>query len=205
MQLPVRVRVSNPNSVVFGLILTIMTRFPRRVWVQNRYEPVQTGLNRFHVVFFFFSGTFERRHGIFHAHERNTIPHVHPASRLKPSGRKFVHAAGKNVTVHVSYATHIASLHYIENRSTYFVSRRHLRTAYFTTSLQKTPRGQKVKVNKTNTAAFWNVRTKSRLFTQLADWNLADESSCMQWEKHGKNPEKVHRQQTFRVNCRRYG
>ena len=154
MQLSVRVRVSNPNSVVFGLILTIMTRFPRRVWVQNRYEPVQTGLNRFHVVFFFFSGTFERRHGmrekrnracklcdayclvalylepfdvfrfaststyrLFHnesaknnarskgqgqqnKHRRflersNEVTPFHPASRLKSSGRKFVHAAGK--------------------------------------------------------------------------------------------------------------
>ena len=27
--------------------------------------------------------------------KRNTIPHFHPASRLKPSGRMFVHAAGK--------------------------------------------------------------------------------------------------------------
>ena len=47
-------------------------------------------------------------------------------------------------------------------------------------------KGQKVKVNKTNTAAFWNVRTKSRLFTQLADWNLADESSCIQREKRSR-------------------
>ena len=36
----VRVRVSNPNSVVFGLILMIMALFSRRVWVQNRFEPV---------------------------------------------------------------------------------------------------------------------------------------------------------------------
>ena len=35
-----------------------------------------------------------------------------------------------------------------------------------------------------NTVAFWNVRTKSRLFTQLAD--LADESSCMQREKRSR-------------------
>ena len=27
--------------------------------------------------------------------KRNTIPHFHPASRLKPSGRMFVHTAGK--------------------------------------------------------------------------------------------------------------
>ena len=27
--------------------------------------------------------------------KRNTIPHFHPASRLKPSGRMFVHAAEK--------------------------------------------------------------------------------------------------------------
>ena len=44
-------------------------------------------------------------------------------------------------------------------------------------------KGQKVKINKTNTAAFWNVRTKSRLFTQLADLNLADERSFIQREK----------------------
>ena len=84
-----------------------MARFSRRVWVQNRFEPVQTGLNRFHVV-------------------------------------------GKNVAVHVSYRTHIASLHYTENFSTYVVSRRHLHLhiAYNARTL----RGQKVKVNKTNTA-----------------------------------------------------
>ena len=66
------------------------------------------------------SGTFERSHGIFHKHpslqehrevkrsrstkqnkhrrflERsNEVTPFHPASRLKPSGRKFVHAAGK--------------------------------------------------------------------------------------------------------------
>ena len=35
--------------------------------------------------------------------------------------------------MHVSYKSHIASLHYIENFSTYVVSRRHLHIAYFTT------------------------------------------------------------------------
>ena len=54
----------------------------------------------------------------------NEVTHFHPSSRLKPSGRMFVLAAGKNVAVHVSYKTHIASLHYIENFSTYIVSRR---------------------------------------------------------------------------------
>ena len=39
--------------------------------------------------------------------------------------------------MHLSYTTHIASLHYIENFSTYVVSRRHLHIAYFTTSLQE--------------------------------------------------------------------
>ena len=39
--------------------------------------------------------------------------------------------------MHVSYTTHIASLHYIENFSTYIVSRRHLYVAYNDTSLQK--------------------------------------------------------------------
>ena len=39
--------------------------------------------------------------------------------------------------MHVSYATHIALLYYIENVSTYVVSRRHLYIAYFTTSLQE--------------------------------------------------------------------
>ena len=88
--------------------------------------------------------------------------------------------------MHVTYATHIASLHYIENFSTYVVSRRHLHMAYFTTSLQehrevKRSKGQGQQC--INTVAFWNVRTKSRLFTQLVDLNLADESSCMQREK----------------------
>ena len=41
----------------------------------------------------------------------------------------------KNVAVYVSYTTHIASLHYIENFSTYVVSRRHLRIVYNDTSL----------------------------------------------------------------------
>ena len=100
-------------------------------------EPVQSGLNRFHVGFFFFSGTFERSHGISMFTKRNTIPHFHPASTLKPSGRMFVHAAEKNVAVHVSYTTHITSLHYIENFSTYVVSCRHLHIAYFTTSLHE--------------------------------------------------------------------
>ena len=54
----------------------------------------------------------------------NEVTPFHPASRLKSSRRKFVHPAGKNVAVHVSYKTHIASLHYIENFSTYIVSRR---------------------------------------------------------------------------------
>ena len=54
----------------------------------------------------------------------NEVTPFHPGSRLKPSGRKFVHAAGKNVAVHESYTTHIASLHYIDNFLTYVVSRR---------------------------------------------------------------------------------
>ena len=33
-------------------------------------------------------------------------------------------SSGKNVAVHVSYTTHITSLHYIENFSSYVVSRR---------------------------------------------------------------------------------
>ena len=39
--------------------------------------------------------------------------------------------------MHVSYTTHIASLHYIENFTTYVVSRRNLYTAYNDTSLQE--------------------------------------------------------------------
>ena len=65
IQLPVR--VTNPNSVVFGLILTIMARFSRCVCVQNRFEPVSCS-------FFFFSVTFQRRHGIFHTHEKKHDP-----------------------------------------------------------------------------------------------------------------------------------
>ena len=34
--------------------------------------------NRFHVVLVFFSGTFERRHGIFHAHEKKHDPAFSP-------------------------------------------------------------------------------------------------------------------------------
>ena len=53
-------------------------------------EPVRTG-------FVFFSFV-ERLNDVMEFStltKRNTIPHFHPASRLKPSGRKFVHAAGK--------------------------------------------------------------------------------------------------------------
>ena len=64
IQLSVRVRVSNPNSVVFGLLLTIMARF-------KPVEPVSCS-------FFFFSGTFERRHGIFHAREKKHDPAFSP-------------------------------------------------------------------------------------------------------------------------------
>ena len=39
--------------------------------------------------------------------------------------------------MHVSYSTHIASLLYIENFSTYAVSRRHVHIAYNDTSLHK--------------------------------------------------------------------
>ena len=39
--------------------------------------------------------------------------------------------------MHVSYRTHIASMHYTENFSTYVVSRRHLHIAYNDTSLQE--------------------------------------------------------------------
>ena len=53
-------------------------------------EPVQTG---FLWVFFL-----ERSNDVMEFStltKRNTNPHFHPASRLKPSDRKFVHAAGK--------------------------------------------------------------------------------------------------------------
>ena len=49
-------------------------------------EPVQTGLNRFHVVF---SSFLERSNDVMEFStltKINTIPHFHPASRLKPSG-----------------------------------------------------------------------------------------------------------------------
>ena len=54
-------------------------------------EPVY----RFHVVF---SSFLERSNDVMEFSmltKRNTIPHFRPASRLKPSGRKFLHAAGK--------------------------------------------------------------------------------------------------------------
>ena len=46
----------------------------------------------------FFSSFLERSNDVMEfstLKKRNTIPHFHPASRLKPSGRKFGHAAGK--------------------------------------------------------------------------------------------------------------
>ena len=55
----------------------------------------KNGLNRFHVVF---SSFLERSNDVMEFStltKRNTIPHFHPARRLKPSSRKFVHAAGK--------------------------------------------------------------------------------------------------------------
>ena len=51
--------------------------------------------HRFHVVF---SSFLERSNDVMEfstVTKRNTIPHFHPASRMKLSGRKFVHAAGK--------------------------------------------------------------------------------------------------------------
>ena len=65
-----------------------MARFSRRVWVQNQFEPVLCS-------FFSF---LERSNDVMEFStltKRNTIPHVHLASRLTPSGRMFVHAAGK--------------------------------------------------------------------------------------------------------------
>ena len=59
-----------------------MARFSRRVWVQNRFKPVSCS--------FFFSSFLERSNDVMEFStltKRNTIPHFHPASRLKPSGR----------------------------------------------------------------------------------------------------------------------
>ena len=56
-------------------------------------EPVSTGF-----LWVFFSSFLERSNDVMEFStltKRNTIPHFHPASRLKPSGRKFVHSAGK--------------------------------------------------------------------------------------------------------------
>ena len=56
---------------------------------------LDTGSNRFHVVF---SSFLERSNEVMEFStltKRNTIPHFHPARRLKPSGRMFVHVAGK--------------------------------------------------------------------------------------------------------------
>ena len=61
-----------------------------------------------------------------------------PRSRKETRSRIFTLLADWNladVAVHVSYATHIASLHYIENFSTYVVLRGHLYIAYNDTSL----------------------------------------------------------------------
>ena len=55
----------------------------------------ETCSNRFHIVFSFF---LERSNAVMEFSmltKRNTIPHFHPATGLKPSGRMFVHAAGK--------------------------------------------------------------------------------------------------------------
>ena len=67
-----------------------------RLWRAFRdVSGYKTDLNRFHVVF---SSFLERSNNVMEFStltKRNTSPHFHPASRLKPSGRKFVHAAGK--------------------------------------------------------------------------------------------------------------
>ena len=156
-----------------------------------------------------FSGTFERSHGIFHKHRevkrsRSKSPslsgtfewshgifHKHPEIK-RSSSTQFSREMCQDTAIR--YVTWACALPFVLSFWHWSAT-----VSHFTESKGQ---GQQ---NKTNTVAFWNVRTKSRLFTLLADWNLADESSCMQREKHGKNPEKVHRQQTFRVNCRRYG
>ena len=59
-------------------------------------EPFQTGFLR--CFFYFFYSFLERSNDVMEFStltKRNTIPHFHPASRLKPSRRMFVHAAGK--------------------------------------------------------------------------------------------------------------
>ena len=171
--------------------------------------------------------------------------------------------------MHLSYTTHIASLHYIENFSTYVVSRRHQHIAYFTTSLQEHRevnrskdqgkkkkhrrflersneimessintaklKGQMVKVNPVfprNVSRHVGLnrfepdfpRNVSRHIYPLCNMGLCASirlvfltlvSHCFAFHRnvkffkcqslYGKNPEKVYRQQTFRVNCRRYG
>ena len=51
----------------------------------------------------------------------------------------------KNVAVHITYKTHIASLYYIENFSTYVVSRRSNEVMEFSINITRS-KGQKVKV-----------------------------------------------------------
>ena len=141
----------------------------------------RTGLIRFDVVFFFFSGTFERRHGIFHAHEKKHDPTFSPCYQTETYRTNVRSCSVKHLAVHVSYTTHITSSHYLKN-----FSLRHLHIAYFTRNLQERREVKTSRSTKKNTAAFWSVRTKSRLFTQPADRNLAEESPCIQREKRSR-------------------
>ena len=131
-------------------------------------EPVQTGF------VFFFLLFMERSIDVMEFStltKRNTIPHFHPASRLKPSGRKFVHEREKRSRAcKLCDAYRIVAL-YREPFDVFRFASISIYRLFYHESAKNTARskGQKVKVNKTNTAVFWNVRTKSQLFTQLAD------------------------------------
>ena len=73
------------------VVMTVAARF-----TTDDYGALfETCLNRYHVVF---SSIPERSNDVMEFSmltKRNTIPHFHPASRLKPSGRMFLHGDGK--------------------------------------------------------------------------------------------------------------
>ena len=117
MSVRVRVRVSNPNerSKVKGHRPFVLIQLPVRVRVRVSF-------------FLLFWNVRTTSCNFPRSRKENTILHFHPAARMKPSGRMFVHAAGK---------THIVSLHYIENFSTHVVSHQHLYIAYNDTSLHE--------------------------------------------------------------------
>ena len=134
-------------GMTLDLLLSITARFSGRDWVQNRLEPVSC-------CFFFFSGTNfplsrkETRPRIFTLlADWNLADECSCLQREKRSRACKIYDAYRIIALY----RELFDICRFASTPTYSLFRR---------KSARTPRGQKVKVNK-NTVAFWNVRTKS--------------------------------------------